>query len=133
MIALGVQAVIVTGGHGADAIDWLFDGERHVPIPVERYGVEATHGAGCTHAATLCALLARGGRSRGRGPGGGAGRERGGPQRSGGDRRRVRPVDVFGLEGRSNSVSSGSCGSSRRAGLPGRSATTPPSSPEDSS
>ncbi len=59
-VALGARAVIVTGGHGADAIDWLFDGETHVPIPVERYGVEATHGAGCTHSATLCALLARG-------------------------------------------------------------------------
>jgi hydroxymethylpyrimidine/phosphomethylpyrimidine kinase len=57
---LGAPAVIVTGGHGTDAIDWLFDGEEHVPIPVERYGDEATHGAGCTHSASLCALLARG-------------------------------------------------------------------------
>ncbi|MBW3592901.1 MAG: bifunctional hydroxymethylpyrimidine kinase/phosphomethylpyrimidine kinase [Actinobacteria bacterium] len=56
----GARAVIVTGGHGAEAIDWLFDGERHVPIPVERYGDETTHGAGCTHSATLAALLARG-------------------------------------------------------------------------
>jgi hydroxymethylpyrimidine/phosphomethylpyrimidine kinase len=57
---LGSGAVIVTGGHGAEAVDWLYDGERHVPIPVERYGEEATHGAGCTHSASLCALLARG-------------------------------------------------------------------------
>ncbi len=57
---LGAPAVIVTGGHGAEAVDWLFDGERHVPIPVERYGTEATHGAGCTHSASLAALLARG-------------------------------------------------------------------------
>jgi hydroxymethylpyrimidine/phosphomethylpyrimidine kinase len=41
-------------------VDWLFDGERHVPIAVERYGEETTHGAGCTHSATLAALLARG-------------------------------------------------------------------------
>jgi hydroxymethylpyrimidine/phosphomethylpyrimidine kinase len=56
----GARAVVVTGGHGAEAVDWLFDGERHVPIPVERYGDETTHGAGCTHSATLAALMARG-------------------------------------------------------------------------
>ena len=58
--ALGAAAVVVTGGHGAEPVDWLFDGERHVPIPVERYGEETTHGAGCTHSASLAALLARG-------------------------------------------------------------------------
>jgi hydroxymethylpyrimidine/phosphomethylpyrimidine kinase len=58
--ARGAPAVVVTGGHGADPVDWLFDGERHVPIAVERYGAEATHGAGCTHSASLAALLARG-------------------------------------------------------------------------
>jgi len=57
---LGAPAVVVTGGHGAEAVDWLFDGERHVPIAVERYGNEATHGAGCTHSAALTAFLARG-------------------------------------------------------------------------
>ena len=57
---LGAPAVIVTGGHGAEPVDWLFDGERHVSIPVERYGDEATHGAGCTHSASLTALLAMG-------------------------------------------------------------------------
>jgi hydroxymethylpyrimidine/phosphomethylpyrimidine kinase len=57
---LGAAAVIITGGHGEDAIDHLFDGERHVEIEVERYDVRATHGAGCTHSATLAALLARG-------------------------------------------------------------------------
>jgi hydroxymethylpyrimidine/phosphomethylpyrimidine kinase len=58
--ALGAPAVVVTGGHGAEAVDWLFDGVRHVPIPVERYGEETTHGAGCTHSAALTAFLARG-------------------------------------------------------------------------
>ena len=58
--ARGAKAVLVTGGHGAEAVDWLFDGERHVPIAVERYGDETTHGAGCTHSASLTALLARG-------------------------------------------------------------------------
>jgi hydroxymethylpyrimidine/phosphomethylpyrimidine kinase len=57
---LGAPAVIVTGGHGDVPVDHLFDGEEHVEIPVERYDVHATHGAGCTHSATLAALLARG-------------------------------------------------------------------------
>ena len=57
---LGAAAVIVTGGHGEDAVDHLFDGSQHVEIPVERHDVAATHGAGCTHSATLAALLARG-------------------------------------------------------------------------
>ena len=57
---LGAPAVIVTGGHGEDAIDHLFDGREHLELPVERYDVPATHGAGCTHSATFAALLARG-------------------------------------------------------------------------
>ena len=57
---LGARAVVVTGGHGDEPIDHLFDGGRHVAIPVERYPVAATHGAGCTHSATLAAHLARG-------------------------------------------------------------------------
>jgi hydroxymethylpyrimidine/phosphomethylpyrimidine kinase len=57
---LGAPAVVVTGGHGDKAVDHLFDGNEHVEIPVERYDVPATHGAGCTHSATLAALLTRG-------------------------------------------------------------------------
>jgi hydroxymethylpyrimidine/phosphomethylpyrimidine kinase len=57
---LGAAAVIVTGGHGHEPADHLFDGEQHVEIPVAHYDVAATHGAGCTHSATLAALLARG-------------------------------------------------------------------------
>ena len=57
---LGAPAVIVTGGHGPDPVDHLFDGREHVEISVERHDVAATHGAGCTHSATLAALLARG-------------------------------------------------------------------------
>jgi hydroxymethylpyrimidine/phosphomethylpyrimidine kinase len=59
LVELGAAAAIVTGGHG-EPVDHLFDGERHVEIPVERHDVRATHGAGCTHSATLAALLARG-------------------------------------------------------------------------
>jgi len=57
--ALGAAAVIVTGGHG-EPVDHLFDGEEHVEIPIQRHDTAATHGAGCTHSATLCAGLARG-------------------------------------------------------------------------
>src|SRR5262245_15838423 len=57
---LGAPAVVVTGGHGADPIDHLFDGTHHIEIPVLRYDIQATHGAGCTHSATLAAGLARG-------------------------------------------------------------------------
>ncbi len=57
---LGARAVIVTGGHGDEPVDHLFDGAEHVEIPVERHRIRATHGAGCTHSATLAALLARG-------------------------------------------------------------------------
>ena len=59
IVELGAPAVIVTGGHG-EPVDHFFDGQRHVEIPVERYDVAATHGAGCTHSATLAALLGRG-------------------------------------------------------------------------
>jgi hydroxymethylpyrimidine kinase/phosphomethylpyrimidine kinase len=57
---LGANAVIVTGGHGAEPVDHLFDGSHHVEIPVQRYDIRATHGAGCTHSATLAAELAKG-------------------------------------------------------------------------
>ena len=57
---LGARAVVVTGGHGTDAVDHLFDGTSHVEISVERHAVAATHGAGCTHSATLAAGLAKG-------------------------------------------------------------------------
>jgi hydroxymethylpyrimidine/phosphomethylpyrimidine kinase len=57
---MGAAAVIVTGGHGAHPVDHLFDGRDHLPIPVPRYRVAATHGAGCTHSAALAALLAAG-------------------------------------------------------------------------
>jgi hydroxymethylpyrimidine/phosphomethylpyrimidine kinase len=60
LVGLGSRAAIVAGGHGGDAVDQLFEGRDHYEIPVERLDVAATHGAGCTHSATLAALLARG-------------------------------------------------------------------------
>ena len=58
--AMGALAVVVTGGHGDEAVDHLYDGERHVEIAVDRHNVAASHGAGCTHSATLAAELAKG-------------------------------------------------------------------------
>jgi hydroxymethylpyrimidine/phosphomethylpyrimidine kinase len=60
LVALGAPAALVTGGHGEEPVDHLFDGTEHHEIPFERHDVAATHGAGCTHSATLAALLARG-------------------------------------------------------------------------
>ena len=60
LVELGAAAAVVTGGHGDPAVDHLFDGHEHIELPVERHAVAATHGAGCTHSATLAALLARG-------------------------------------------------------------------------
>jgi hydroxymethylpyrimidine/phosphomethylpyrimidine kinase len=60
LVGLGAPAALVTGGHGEEAADHLFDGTQHVEIPFERRDVAATHGSGCTHSAMLAALLARG-------------------------------------------------------------------------
>ena len=61
LVGLGARAALVTGGHGDEPADHLFDGRDHHEIPFEREeGAVATHGAGCTHSATLAALLARG-------------------------------------------------------------------------
>ena len=60
LVAMGARAALVTGGHGAEPVDHLFDGSRHIVIPVARHGVAATHGAGCTHSAALAAGLGAG-------------------------------------------------------------------------
>jgi hydroxymethylpyrimidine/phosphomethylpyrimidine kinase len=60
IVGLGAAAALVTGGHGDEPVDHLFDGRTHHEIPFERRDVAATHGSGCTHSATLAALLARG-------------------------------------------------------------------------
>jgi hydroxymethylpyrimidine/phosphomethylpyrimidine kinase len=96
---LGAPAVIVTGGHGQAAVDHLYDGRRHVEIPVERHAVAATHGAGCTHSATLAALLARGQTleqaARGAAAAASAAVAHGLPELGAGDG----PVDVLNLKG----------------------------------
>jgi hydroxymethylpyrimidine/phosphomethylpyrimidine kinase len=60
LVGLGAPAALVTGGHGDESADHLFDGREHHEFPFERRDAAATHGAGCTHSATLAALLARG-------------------------------------------------------------------------
>jgi len=60
LVSMGARGALVTGGHGSEPIEHLFDGDRHLEIPVARHAVAATHGAGCTHSAAICALLARG-------------------------------------------------------------------------
>jgi hydroxymethylpyrimidine/phosphomethylpyrimidine kinase len=98
LVELGAAAAIVTGGHG-EPVDHLFDGERHVEIPVERHPVRATHGAGCTHSATLAALLARGlsleQAARGAADAASRAVAQGFPEIGEGDG----PVDVLGLRG----------------------------------
>jgi len=98
---LGASAVIVTGGHGEPPVDHLYDGRRHVEIRVERRVVAATHGAGCTHSATLAALLARGDTlevaARGAAAAASAAVAHGLPEIGAGDG----PVDVLHLKGAS--------------------------------
>jgi hydroxymethylpyrimidine/phosphomethylpyrimidine kinase len=60
LVAMGARAALITGGHGAEPVDHLFDGSRHLAIPVIRRPIAATHGAGCTHSAALAAGLAWG-------------------------------------------------------------------------
>jgi hydroxymethylpyrimidine/phosphomethylpyrimidine kinase len=60
VLELGPAAVVVTGGHRAEATDLFFDGERLVAIPGERHPDGAAHGAGCTHSSALASYLARG-------------------------------------------------------------------------
>ncbi len=100
LVGLGAPAALVTGGHGDEPADHLFDGREHLEIPFERREVAATHGAGCTHSATLAALLARGLSlaDAARGAAGAASRAvaQGLAEIGGGDG----PVDVLGVAGR---------------------------------
>ena len=58
--ALGPGAVVVTGGHAAEATDAFFAGEQVELIPGERHPGGAAHGSGCTHSSALAAHLALG-------------------------------------------------------------------------
>src|SRR4051794_21249674 len=60
VLALGPDAVVVTGGHREEAIDLFYDGERLEAIAGERHPDGAAHGSGCTHSSALAAHLALG-------------------------------------------------------------------------
>lgn len=53
-------AVIVTGGHGEETGDVVCDDDGVTVVPGPRLERSTTHGAGCTHSATLATLLAGG-------------------------------------------------------------------------
>jgi hydroxymethylpyrimidine/phosphomethylpyrimidine kinase len=57
LVELGAAAAVVTGGGTGDH---FYNGETALEIPVRRHEASATHGSGCTHSATVAALLARG-------------------------------------------------------------------------
>src|SRR5207244_13592903 len=63
VLALGAQAVVVTGGHRDEACDVFLAAERPdeaIEIPGERHPDGAAHGSGCTHSSVLAAQLALG-------------------------------------------------------------------------
>jgi len=60
--SLGPRYVLLKGGHlsGRDVVDLLYDGERFVALRAPRLETNHTHGTGCTYAAAIAALIARG-------------------------------------------------------------------------
>ncbi|MEZ5078450.1 MAG: bifunctional hydroxymethylpyrimidine kinase/phosphomethylpyrimidine kinase [Solirubrobacterales bacterium] len=60
VLDLGPKAVVVTGGHSEDLVDFFFDGTALIQIPGEKHPGGAAHGSGCTHSSALAAFLARG-------------------------------------------------------------------------
>ncbi|MFL5871528.1 MAG: bifunctional hydroxymethylpyrimidine kinase/phosphomethylpyrimidine kinase [Solirubrobacterales bacterium] len=60
VLALGPDAVVVTGGHSDQLTDLFVDQGSAVEIPGERHPGAASHGSGCTHSSALAAFLALG-------------------------------------------------------------------------
>jgi hydroxymethylpyrimidine/phosphomethylpyrimidine kinase len=62
ILALGAQAVLIKGGHGAGAesVDLLFDGPRVTRFAAKRIATRNTHGTGCTLSSAIAAGLAKG-------------------------------------------------------------------------
>lgn len=60
--AMGVQNVVITGGHLSDAqaVDLLYDGSDFTQFTAPRVETANTHGTGCTFAAAITAELAWG-------------------------------------------------------------------------
>lgn len=60
VLALGPEAVVVTGGHSEQVVDVYFDGVHAAAIRGERYPDGAAHGSGCTHSSAMAAMFALG-------------------------------------------------------------------------
>jgi hydroxymethylpyrimidine/phosphomethylpyrimidine kinase len=60
VLALGPEAVVVTGGHAEAGADVLVERSGSLRIEGPRYPDGASHGSGCTHSSSLAAFLARG-------------------------------------------------------------------------
>jgi hydroxymethylpyrimidine/phosphomethylpyrimidine kinase len=61
VLALGPRAIVLTGGHRAEATDLFLDSSGPiVAIEGERHPDGAAHGSGCTHSSVLAAQLALG-------------------------------------------------------------------------
>ena len=60
IVGLGLNAVVVTGGHSDGYVDLFFDGEQEVAITGEVHPGRSAHGSGCTHSSALAAGLALG-------------------------------------------------------------------------
>jgi hydroxymethylpyrimidine/phosphomethylpyrimidine kinase len=59
-LALGPEAVVVTGGHSDALVDLYLDGSKTEAIEGTCHRDGASHGSGCTHSSALAAFLARG-------------------------------------------------------------------------
>jgi hydroxymethylpyrimidine/phosphomethylpyrimidine kinase len=60
VLALGPEAVVITGGHSERMADVFFDGGDAAVIVGDRHADGASHGSGCTHSSAIAAFLARG-------------------------------------------------------------------------
>ncbi len=63
IVAAGARAVVMKGGHRADAaraVDLLYDGRQFHEFVAPRVETTSTHGTGCTFASAIAAFLARG-------------------------------------------------------------------------
>ncbi len=60
VVALGPDAVVVTGGHSTGLIDVFCDGSGTVAIEGPRHEATSAHGSGCTHSSALAAFIASG-------------------------------------------------------------------------
>ncbi|MFM9149262.1 MAG: bifunctional hydroxymethylpyrimidine kinase/phosphomethylpyrimidine kinase [Solirubrobacterales bacterium] len=60
VLGLGPTAVVVTGGHSEDGVDFLLTRDSVVRIEGEIHPAGASHGSGCTHSSALAAGLALG-------------------------------------------------------------------------